>query len=68
MRKLHEFNCPVCGEVGEEKRRVDLKRQCPWSIVAFMQCGCGHKWRTHIRDKSRETPFDIIDDEWEGDD
>lgn len=68
-REFHKFNCPACGATGIEKRRVDLKRQCPWSIIAFMVCGCGTRWNTYIRDRSRETPFDIIDgDEEDADD
>lgn len=62
-RKFHQFTCPSCGKERIEYRRVDLKRECPWSIVAFMRCDCGNRWKTYIRDRSRETPYDIIDDD-----
>ncbi|ULO05471.1 hypothetical protein H1230_20600 [Paenibacillus sp. 19GGS1-52] len=62
-REFIKTDCPICGKAGKENRRVDLKRQCPWTIMAFMSCGCGERWRTYIRDRSRETPFDIIEED-----
>ncbi|MGK5654906.1 hypothetical protein [Brevibacillus formosus] len=62
-RKFHEFDCKCCGKKGREVRRIDLMRQCPWSIIALMQCDCGNKWTTYIRDESRITPFDVFDEE-----
>ncbi|MBY0088435.1 hypothetical protein [Brevibacillus brevis] len=63
MRKFHEFDCKCCGEQGREVRRVDLKRKCPWSIIAHMECDCGSKWTTYIRDESRITPYDVFNEE-----
>lgn len=66
MRKFHEFNCPNCGNVGQQTRRVDLKRNCPWSIVLTMHCDeCNHNWTTYERDESRITPFDFFDEDEE---
>lgn len=65
-RKFHEFDCPNCGKQGREIRRIDLMRQCPWSIIAHMHCDpCDRRWATYIRDENRCTPFDVFDDEEE---
>ncbi|QOS98940.1 hypothetical protein JNUCC42_21460 [Brevibacterium sp. JNUCC-42] len=63
MSRFHEFKCLDCGSQGREVRRIDLMRQCPWSIVAHMTCKCGNKWTTYIRDDSRCTPFDFYEDD-----
>lgn len=64
MRKFHEFDCPECLGRGNEVRRVDFKRECPWSIMAVMNCiPCDRQWTTYIKDESRITPYDIFDEE-----
>jgi len=63
MRKFHEFDCPTCGGAGERKRRVDLKRQCPWSIILTMECPIGHRWTTYEKDESRCTEYDFFEDD-----
>lgn len=66
MKRIYNiFNCPIDKAIGREVRRVDLLRNCPWSIIAHMECDCGNSWGTYIRDESRITPFDIEDEDME---